>query len=135
MKINYLKILIGTFALSFIYLSSAAQEKPLFTNNTLKYGVLKTSLEIVDTNKIRVPRYYIKVQLSDSIRSEVKKLNHAEWMKLLLDRNTDWAANLCLYDLFEKDAVIVRLFIATRKEWVRCCKEEDIEYWKKNLSH
>ncbi len=135
MKINDLRILSVILALAFICLSVDAQKKLPFNNRSLKYSILKTAAEIIDTNRLVVPRYYVKVLLSGSRKNVIKKLSYDEWMNLLLNKNTDWAANLCLYDLFEKDAVIERLFIETRKEWLKCCRREDVEYWKKNLPH
>jgi len=56
----------------------------------------------------------------------------AFWLKHLCDENSDWASNLILYYLFDKDASKFIIY-DRRKKWLKI-KKEDVEYWKKFLS-
>jgi len=56
-----------------------------------------------------------------------------QWIELLNDENTDWAANLCLYNMRFRDAFFyLGDGIRTRKAWLKTNKyREDLDYWSK----
>ena len=72
------------------------------------------------------------MQKSLNNRKKLKKVKINDWMVLLESKNTDWAANLYLYSLFKRDATQFEV-VKTKEEWRNCCKEKDLEFWKKNL--
>ena len=53
------------------------------------------------------------------------------WLVSLLDDpKRDWAANLYLYFLFNKSAILIEAECSTEEAWRKNCAEEDIAYWK-----
>lgn len=78
--------------------------------------------------------YRVTVENITEIEKEkFKKIPFEMWLQLLEDENTDWAANLILYDIYERDAAL----LARRDDknrWREYMKYEDIDYWKEILS-
>ena len=66
-------------------------------------------------------------------RRIVKSIKKDEWIELLLNNKTDWAANLILYDLYERNAVVFNTVIKSRKDWVTVSKDTDVSYWEEFL--
>ena len=77
--------------------------------------------------------YRVRVVLSENENEIIKKLNYENWMSLLSDNNSDWAANLILYNMYNKDA-----FLLARNDnrvlWITSFKQDDLKYWKKHLT-
>ena len=63
----------------------------------------------------------------------IKVLAAEQWLCLLNNPKSDWAANLILYQLYEKDAILFSK-IKKREDWIGFRKDEDIEYWKTFLT-
>jgi len=65
----------------------------------------------------------------------LRHLSKEEWMFLLSDKTTDWAANLVLYHLFKKEAFdFAYSNIKDRTAWLIKKKyQDDILYWKEYL--
>jgi hypothetical protein len=122
--------------LSFLFFGLASQRshaqngKALLQNSSIKYQILYIAPQLLDSNRATTSKYIIRVQLKNSERKTVKSFDKAEWMKLLLNDKSDWAANLTLYDLYHKDAMLYNTVIKSRADWVRVSKEKDISYWK-----
>jgi len=102
-------------------------------NDSIKFTILKTQTKLLDSNKVSLSQEFIKVKLSDSEKRKFRKMKPAQWLILLNDDKTDWAANLCLYDLYKKDAAVFKI-VRTREQWRKCCKEQDIIFWSKELN-
>jgi hypothetical protein len=62
-----------------------------------------------------------------------KTLSSTEWISLLNDPEKDWAANLVLYQIYERDATVFKI-IKGRNEWIGVLRQSDISYWKSFLS-
>lgn len=75
--------------------------------------------------------YRVIVKLSDKEEKIARKINKATWLNLLNNPKSDWAANLILYDIKNKDAILIAKY--TRKEWLKYMKKKDIQFWKDNL--
>lgn len=103
------------------------------TNDSIRYDVLSVAPTLKATNKIRVTKYFVTVNISQNERRKYKKLNYKQWLLLLENNKTDWATNLILYDLYEKNANSFFFDIKSRKQWVVSQKEKDIKYWGKYL--
>jgi hypothetical protein len=127
MKVNLLYIV----SFIFLMLSKAhGQDKTKFiSNNSIRFEILRQGLEMIDTNTITPTKYFIKVDLTKKQRRLLKSFSREDWIRLLNDSKSDWAANLVLYDTYEKDAILFNTVLKTRNEWEISAKEKDINYW------
>jgi hypothetical protein len=79
--------------------------------------------------------YFIRVNLSTEERKVCKEITNDDWLKMLKKDNTDWIANLILYDLYKKDAISYVGEMKSRDEWIiKKQKQEDIEFWTEKLT-
>lgn len=62
---------------------------------------------------------------------KLRSLSREQWLGLLDDENTDWAANLILYDIYSHAGL--GFYRTTREDWVVSRKEKDKAWWKKTL--
>ena len=76
--------------------------------------------------------YRIVTTLTEEQETIVNKLSYKEWLSLLSNKKSDWAANLILYYVIGKDAIPL-YSIKTRKEWLINMKSQDLVYWEQNL--
>jgi hypothetical protein len=107
-----------------------ANDISFINNEKIKYSiVLKSCDTCVPISNIG---YRVLVELNEKEDLIVKKLKKESWVSLLNDDKSDWAANLLLYYLHDKNAIIFR-----RKEavemWHSYFKKEDLDYWHKTL--
>lgn len=118
--------------LIWLSIRSNAQDSSVISNSTIKYGVGRAAVPIDSTGYIVISsNYIIQVEIADSIKMALSKLSREQWLQYLQNPKTDWAANLLLYDLYKKDAL---LFVTrTREEWLIRLKNEDIGYWNRTL--
>lgn len=97
---------------------------------------ISTNPPILKDDKIYTEgwKYRVTVEnITDTDREKFKTIPLETWIQLLEDQNTDWSANLILYDIYEKDAAM--LSRRDKKDrWRSFMKEEDISYWKEALS-
>jgi len=121
----------------FLLLDSKAQginHLNLVNNKEVNYRIFKTPTRFLDSNKIILSETLVKVLTKQSVRRKISKLKYEDWMRLLDNENTDWAANIWLYDINKKDATILQVY-GDRLSWVSCCRLNDIDYWTKVLKH
>jgi hypothetical protein len=120
--------------LFFVLTTVKGQKKIAFIKNeTIKFQVLRKSMEFIDTNNIVPSKYLIRVDLNEKQQKEVKILTKEDWMKLLKGIHTDWAANLILYYMYERDAFLYYSFINNKERWRLTEKKNDIQYWSEHL--
>jgi hypothetical protein len=70
----------------------------------------------------------VMVELNEKEEKIVKNLNRATWLKLLNNEETDWSANLMLYYIYNKDAIL----LMQNKDinvWKKYAKAEDLAHW------
>ena len=112
--------------------------------NKLKVQSIPDTLVFIDNEKLKFTtinryaefsfdNYKIIVDLSTKQWLTVKNLTKDAWLKLLNDTTKDWAANLILHNIYEKNARRLLIF-NNREKWIFSQKKEDTEYWTKNLS-
>jgi len=131
---NKIRIYITILLLALFCLKGFSQVESVLNNDSIKYRTLRTSFHF-ETPKIAVPsKTLIQIIMDSTTRAKIKSYTYSEWMNLLRDKKTDWAANLCLYDFYELNASDFDLW-QNRNRWAQCCKPDDIAYWKKNLPH
>jgi len=76
--------------------------------------------------------YRVIIKLTEREEYLVKDLKIEEWLKLLDNPKKDWAANIILYWIFDKD--FLALSRTKRSLWRKYLKKEDIEFWKKSFT-
>jgi hypothetical protein len=125
------------YIISFIFLTlgtAKGQGKTKFIDNSyIRFEILRQSLQMIDTNTIIPSKYFIRVDLTNKQRRLLKYFSKEDWIKLLKDSKSDWAANLILYDITKKDALLFNTVLKTRNDWKTSAKEKDINYWKQHL--
>ena len=130
------RIICSIICLTVFFPKVFSQEDSSINNNTIKYSYRSTTtkIEVANSknNTFPVEIILIQVQLAPEIRNRVLKFSYNEWMNLLGDKATDWAANLCLYDIYQKDAMNIEL-LSDKYRWARCCRSTDIAYWRTTL--
>jgi hypothetical protein len=75
----------------------------------------------------------IQVELSETGKRQLKTLPKTVWITWLQNKSTDWAANLILYDLYQKDAFLYWSLIKKRSAWILAVKEDDLTHWSNTL--
>lgn len=102
-------------------------------NSIIKFDILKTSTQKVGGDTIIPSKYLIDVTIPEKQKKRYKSLSKKKWIKLLNNSKTDWAANLVLYDLYQKDAIDFFFIIVSREKWVLLQKKKDLDHWSKVL--
>ena len=77
--------------------------------------------------------YRVRVKLTDKQKSIVKKIEKEMWRHLLSDKKTDFAANLILYDIYDKDAILLFGLGNNIRDWRKNLKRDDTLFWLKKL--
>jgi hypothetical protein len=129
MKIRYKIIVILLLSISSYAMCQSKKVLFLINNDSIKYELLRPSTSLYDSNRIEIEETRVSVILPTSIKKKLLRCNKNEWIKLLENSSTDWAANLCLYDIFLRDALIF-VNVKNKEAWRACCKSNDIYFWK-----
>ena len=76
--------------------------------------------------------YRVIISLSAKEDSIIKRISKRQWLSMLNDKKTDFAANLLLYQLYERDAVVF-FYIKDAPDWRLSFKDDDLNYWRHTL--
>jgi hypothetical protein len=131
---NYFLIL---FSVLMVIRSAAQDREPsnnkeikniaFIKNQKLKYSIV---LMACDTCvPIRNLGFRVVVEMSEQEMKIAQTIDGGTWLKLLLEKSSDFAANLILYQLFDKNAIPL-LQIKNRELWVKYLRKEDISFWE-----
>ncbi len=102
------------------------------SNAKITFTLLRYGMDFTETTPPKA-EVVIKTSVkSTALWKQLKVLSPSQWQCLLDNPKTDWAANLILYQLYEKDAILYKK-IKNRNDWLKTKKDEDIAYWKKKL--
>ena len=102
------------------------------TNKKIKYSIPLTICDTCATIS-NIGGFKVFVDLSEKEEEIVRRINKKAWLMLLKNPKTDWAANLILYDIFDKNALLFSFPKLTRKDWLVCLREQDLKFWKNRL--
>lgn len=78
--------------------------------------------------------YRVRVKLTPKQDSIIVRMKRREWLSLLNDETTDYAANILLYYIYNRDAIVL-LYNRSIREWRAAMKEDDILYWEQKLKY
>lgn len=126
-----LKIFLSILILKNSLLFSQDKNKILILiNDSIKYKILLIGPTILPDEKYQPTKQIVLINLSDEEKNYYQTLSINEWVKLLSDTKTDWATNLILYWLFEKEASKLKL---GKNKWKKIYKAKEIDVWKSFL--
>ncbi|HEX7847222.1 MAG TPA: hypothetical protein VF476_15585 [Chitinophagaceae bacterium] len=104
----------------------------LKNNAKISYTMFRSSPVFSDSTIVVDPKNLVRLSISKDCKNQSRQISTKEWLALLNDDNSDWIANLLLYELYERDATIF-IVIKRREDWVSTYKDSDIIYWKEKL--
>jgi hypothetical protein len=78
--------------------------------------------------------YRVSVKLTPKQKILIVRMKRGEWLSLLNDETTDYAANILLYYIYNRDAIVL-LHNRSIRDWRDGMKEDDILYWEKRLKY
>jgi hypothetical protein len=73
---------------------------------------------------------YVELQIPRDCKNLLLKRDSIFWINHLTNEKQDWATNLVLYYLYQKDATGLAYLFDSRSKWLKF-KNDDISYWKK----
>lgn len=111
-------------------IASITNELSFIGNRRIRFSIKKVACDscfpIIDIG------YRVRIKLSPKQDSLITKIKKKEWILLLNDSTTDYAANILLYYLHNRDAIVL-LYNRNIVAWRNGMKDDDILYWKKTL--
>ena len=103
---------------------------PFIDNRTIKYNILLVACDTCAP--IHDIGYRVLISLSAKEDSIIKRISKRQWLSMLNDKKTDFAANLLLYRLYERDAIVL-LYNNNANKWRQSMKADDLHYWQQTL--
>ena len=103
---------------------------PFINNRTIKYNILLVACDTCAP--IHDIGYRVRISLSAKEDSIIKHISKRQWLSMLNDKKTDFAANLLLYQLYEREAIMF-LQIKDASDWRLAMKDDDLYYWRRTL--
>jgi hypothetical protein len=98
-------------------------------NSSLKYDVLLQTRSLVTKKNPPGATYHVVIDMPRDIRKKLLRKKFDFWQSKLDSDSTDWASNLVLYYLYDRDAIAVTVVKDDRRKWLSI-KEREIKYWK-----
>jgi hypothetical protein len=141
-QFSFMKVYILSISLSLVFFSCSAQNIGSDENKkTLNLGFINNekiqhSIVLMSCDTcvpIRNIGYRVIVQLSKKEKETIKKITPGTWTELLNKNKSDWAANLILYSLYDKNAILLSRN-DSKETWEIYLKEEDLKFWNKEFS-
>lgn len=121
--------------LFFIMGTASAQADKIFdhiNNRTVSFDVRCVGAKI--KNGIAIPaKYFVIVKKQENDTLFLKGLTANDWMAALADPSTDWAANLLLYDIYNKSNLLYYTTIDSRERWISTNRKKDLAYWEEKF--
>jgi len=106
-------------------------ENRVFKNDSIKFTIVFVSPSVADPKR-RVSGRYVQLNMTKECEMLLLKKDSAFWMHHLTNVKDDWATNLVLYYLYQKDATAIAYLFSTREKWLKI-KRDEIRYWRQKL--
>ena len=103
---------------------------PFINNRTIKYNILLVACDTCAP--IHDIGYRVRISLSAKEDSIIKHISKRQWLSMLNDKKTDFAANLLLYRLYAREAILF-LDVKDASDWRLSMKDDDLYYWRRTL--
>lgn len=107
-------------------------EHKFFNNDSIHYDIIYVSHSVLSKESSYISRHYVRIRMPQNYKKYLLGKDTVFWSEHLRDENSDWATNLILYYLFDRDASTMIIY-DKRKKWLNV-KKNEIEYWEKFLS-
>jgi hypothetical protein len=101
-------------------------------NQTAEFTIARSSITFVDSNSVLPPQTFVVTTLTEKVKKKLAKVSEREWIQLLHNGKTDWAANLYLYEKYDLDATDFEV-VKTKDQWRLCCKQKDLLFWERKF--
>jgi hypothetical protein len=106
-----------------------------FFSSNLEYELARTNASLQDDGTFQPAKTIVVVDLSDSAKVLINSLGVKEWIELLHNDKTSYKANMILYSLYRKDAIVYYGRDINVKEWLQGeSRKVDIVYWENYLT-
>ncbi|MGZ3923981.1 MAG: hypothetical protein ACXVBJ_09440 [Flavisolibacter sp.] len=128
MKKRFLTICLFASLFSF-----SQSEKSYLTNDSIKYNIVISNNRLLKKQTYTGPRYFVLIEMPKKLKKYFLSKDTEFWMKSLTDTTSDWAANLILYYIYEKDALIMTFIGRGLIKW-SAIRTEEIEAWREFLT-
>ena len=130
MKLNLIFVMLCSFLMGH---SQDSICKLKLENENVSFTVYRYGMDFTAKTKPK-SNMVIETNIKDvALWKRIKLLTTEQWLCLLNNPKSDWATNLILYQLYEKDAVLFST-IKKREDWIGFRRDEDITYWKSFLA-
>ena len=110
--------------------AKAPSDVSFIDNRTIKYKIMKVACDTCVP--IRDIGYRVRISLSAREDSLIRHISKGQWLSMLSSKQTDFAANLLLYRLYERDALVL-LYVKNASDWRLSMKADDLHYWQQTL--
>lgn len=102
-------------------------------NQNLNYSIAIISGQLdMEKNEYIPQKYVVVLELDTKQYEDLRQLTEDDWSELLKNEETDFATNLILHFVWEKDAF--HMYRNDESFWRKEYKEQDIDFWKENIS-
>lgn len=134
-KASNMKLLLIPFACALAVIHAHGQNAEIneyVKNEAIRFDVLNTAPDF--ENGVYYSGYVIVVNSLDSVgKGLIKDIKRDQWLSLLRNDQSDWAANIILYSLYKKRASIFWTAVKTRQDWIKKSRKDDLNYWESFL--
>lgn len=130
---NYLFLFIMIILSSNTFCQSYLTDSTYLKNDSIKYEIVFKTRSILSQKHDKKIGYYIDLDIPKPIKQKLIKKDSIFWINKLSDETSDWAANLVLYYIFDREAVLIKAVENDRTKWMKI-RTNEIEYWRKFLS-
>ena len=114
------------------YAQAAENGRQLFNNDSIKFELLWISPSVESMAKKTKTGTFVELYLPKYVRDSLLKNDQKFWIDHLVGDSTDWATNLVLYYLHQRDAKLIQMLYPNREMWVSE-KDREINYWSNFL--
>lgn len=102
--------------------------KKYLNNDSIRYFIVTKSSRARSFTERTPTMEYVGIEMNLKTYNSFLKRSEDFWLSHLRDSSSDWATNLVLYNLYKRDAFIIKHGIKDRNKWMPL-KEDDINYW------
>lgn len=116
----------------YLHAQNTKDEYLVYNRNIKFHDYIVMGSLFADNRRGLIDRNYVDIDYSDSLRNYISQLTYNNWITLLSDDSTDWAAALILNNIFGMN-VHNKSIINDTSTWRDNWKKKEIKFWSKYL--